>query len=215
MSNKCVIYVRVSTDKQTVENQINELTRVAEAKNLEIVEIIKDEGISGALSYQSRNGTKRLIELATKRKISQILTYSICRIGRNLKDLVLFLDEVHSLGCEMYFHTQMIDTSTPTGKMMFQLIGIFSEFEKEMIKTRVISGQNRARKEGKKIGRPTKMNESLEFSIMHMRTNQVPVHKIAKDLKIGVGTVYKTIEKYNEDYIRNEIAKSETEVIRY
>jgi DNA invertase Pin-like site-specific DNA recombinase len=194
MSNRCVIYTRVSTDNQTTDNQLIELKRVAQLKGYTIVDNFTDEGISGSKGREIRTGFDNLIKGAVKKDFDTILVWSVDRLGRSLQDLVSFLNEIHSVGCDLYIHQSGIDTSTPTGKMMFQFIGIFSEFELGMIKERVISGQQRAKSQGKHIGRPTNLNEGISHSIKYMKEQGVGIRKIAKDLGVGVRTVYKVLE---------------------
>ena len=190
---RCVIYARVSTDSQTTDNQINELNRVAELKGYKIVHTFKDEGISGAKGRDERKGFDELIKGAVKKDFDMILCWSVDRLGRSLQDLVYFLNEIHSVNCDLYIHQSGIDTSTPSGKMMFQMCGVFAEFERGMIRERVISGQNRAKEQGKHIGRPTNLNDGLVSSIKFMREKGMWIGRIAKDLKVGVGTIYRVL----------------------
>ena len=195
MTNRCVIYTRVSTDNQTTENQLMELKRVVELKGLTIIDTFTDEGISGAKGRDKRTGFDNLIKGAVKKEFDTILVWSVDRLGRSLQDLVSFLNEIHSVGCDLYIHQSGIDTSTPSGKMMFQMCGVFAEFERGMIRERVISGQNRAKSQGKHIGRPTNLNEGLTHSIKYMKEQGVGIRKIAKELKVGVSTVYKVLDE--------------------
>ena len=190
---RCVIYARVSTDSQTTDNQINELNRVAELKGYKIVHTFKDEGISGSKGRDERKGFDELIKGAVKKDFDMILCWSVDRLGRSLQDLVSFLNEIHSVNCDLYIHQSGIDTSTPSGKMMFQMCGVFAEFERGMIRERVISGQNRAKEQGKHIGRPTNLNDGLVSSIKFMREKGMGIGRIAKDLKVGVGTIYRVL----------------------
>ena len=190
---RCVIYARVSTDSQTTDNQINEINRVAELKGYKIVHTFKDEGISGAKGRDERKGFDELIKGAVKKDFDMILCWSVDRLGRSLQDLVSFLNEIHSVNCDLYIHQSGIDTSTPSGKMMFQMCGVFAEFERGMIRERVISGQNRAKEQGKHIGRPTNLNDGLVSSIKFMREKGMGIGRIAKDLKVGVGTIYRVL----------------------
>ena len=195
MTNRCVIYTRVSTDNQTTDNQLMELKRVAELKGLTIIDTFTDEGISGAKGRDKRTGFDNLIKGAVKKEFDTILVWSVDRLGRSLQDLVSFLNEIHSVGCDLYIHQSGIDTSTPSGKMMFQMCGVFAEFERGMIRERVISGQNRAKSQGKHIGRPTNLNDGLTHSIKYMKEQGVGIRKIAKELKVGVSTVYKVLDE--------------------
>ena len=194
MTNRCVIYTRVSTDNQTTDNQLMELKRVAELKGLTIIDTFTDEGISGAKGRDKRTGFDNLIKGAVKKEFDTILVWSVDRLGRSLQDLVSFLNEIHSVGCDLYIHQSGIDTSTPSGKMMFQMCGVFAEFERGMIRERVISGQNRAKSQGKHIGRPTNLNEGLIHSIKYMKDQGVGIRKIAKELRVGVSTIYKVLD---------------------
>ena len=192
---KAVIYSRVSTNDQTVDNQINILREVAEKKGLEIVKEISDEGISGAKGRDEREGFNELIKGSIQKEWDIILVWDVSRLGRSLQHLVSFLDDIHSAKCDLYIHQSGLDTSTASGKMMFQMIGVFSEFERSMIRERVIAGQQRAKAEGKHIGRKTNVNEGTLNAVKHLRENNVPIKRIAKNLKIGVGTVYKILDK--------------------
>jgi DNA invertase Pin-like site-specific DNA recombinase len=171
---KCVIYSRVSTSNQEVENQIGLLKEICERKGYQLVDVISD--------------------VMTKKEWDSILVWSVDRLGRSLKDLVSFLDEINSVGCDLYIHQSGLDTSTPSGKMMFQMIGVFSEFERTMISERVKLGQQRVKSEGKHIGRPTNMNEGMVQSIKFMREKGLGIRRISRDLQIGTGTVYKVLE---------------------
>ena len=189
---RCAIYSRVSTKGQTVENQLMVLREVAKLKGYEVVREYNDEGISGAKGRDKRTGFDTLIKDATKKDFDIILCWSVDRLGRNLSHLVSFLNEIHSVGCDLYIHQSGMDTSTPMGKMMFQLTGIFAEFERGMIAERVKAGQERSKK---KNGRPTNLNDGLIHSIRYMKDQGVGIRKIAKDLKVGVGTIYKVLEE--------------------
>ena len=190
---KCVIFSRVSTsDKgKDNENQNRLLREIAEKKGYELVEVISDV-MSGAKGRKDREGFDRLIKGSVKKEWDSILVWDVSRLGRSLKDLVSFLDEINSVGCDLYIHQSGLHTSTPSGKMMFQMIGVFAEFERSMISERVKLGLART---DKKLGRPTNMNEGMVQSIKFMREKGIGIKKIATDLKVGVGTVYKVMEE--------------------
>ena len=196
MNNKAVIYSRISTtNNQTVDNQVRILREVAEKKGLEIVKEISDEGISGAKGRDEREGFDELIKGAVKKDFDIILVWDVSRLGRSLKHLVSFLDDIHSSNCDLYIHQSGMDTTSASGKMMFGMIALFSEFERSMIRERVIAGQQRAKSQGKHIGRKTNVNDAVITAVYQLRQNNVPIKRIAKDLQIGVGTVYKILEK--------------------
>jgi len=193
--NRAVIYSRVSTNEQTVENQLRVLREVAEKRGLEVVREISDEGISGAKERDERQGFDELIKGSVKNEWDIILVWDVSRLGRSLKHLVSFLEDIQSAHCDMYIHQSGIDTSTASGKMMFGMLSVFSEFERSMIRERVIAGQQRAVANGVKLGRKTNVNDGIITAVYHMRQNNVPIKRIAKDLQIGVGTVYKILDK--------------------
>ena len=195
MHKKAVIYSRVSTNEQTVDNQLKVLREVAKKRGLEVVREISDEGISGATGRDVRKGFDELIKGSIKNEWDIILVWDVSRLGRSLKHLVSFLEDIQSANCDMYIHQSGIDTSTPSGKMMFGMLSVFSEFERSMIRERVIAGQQRAKAQGKHIGRKTNVNDGIITAVYHMRQNNVPIKRIAKDLQIGVGTVYKILDE--------------------
>ena len=194
MNRKAVIYSRVSTNDQTIDNQLKVLREIADKRGLEVVREISDEGISGATGRDARKGFDELIKGSIKNEWDIILVWDVSRLGRSLKHLVSFPEDIQSANCDLYIHQSGIDTSTASGKMMFQLLSVFSEFERSMIRERVIAGQQRAKAEGKHIGRKTNVNDGIITAVYQLRQNNVPIKRIAKDLKIGVGTVYKILD---------------------
>ena len=147
------IYLRVSTGDQTTENQRLELEAVAARSGWEVVGFYEDAGISGAKGRDQRPGFDRLLKDATARKINMIAAWSVDRLGRSLQDLVGFLNELQAVGCNLYLHQQALDTTTPSGRAMFQMCGVFAEFERCMIRDRVNSGLARAKANGVEMGR--------------------------------------------------------------
>jgi len=122
MGKRAALYVRVSTDVQTTENQQLDLTAVANRAGWEIIEIYADQGISGSKSRKHRPAFDRLLRDASRRRFDLIACWSVDRLGRSLQDLVGFLREVHSLGIDLYLHQQGLDTTTPAGTAMFQML---------------------------------------------------------------------------------------------
>lgn len=191
---RAAIYSRVSTTKgQTTENQTLQLREIANRKGLTIVKEFSDI-MSGAKGRDDRQGFDELIKGVTRKDFDVILVWSVDRLGRSLQDLVSFLNDIHAVGCDLYIHQSGIDTQTPAGKMMFQMCGVFAEFERGMISQRVRIGQERARAQGKHIGRPTNLNEGLVQSIKYMRGQGLGIRKIANELNVGVSTIYKVMD---------------------
>jgi DNA invertase Pin-like site-specific DNA recombinase len=190
---RAALYVRTSTLDQTTENQERELWAVARRLGHEVVEVYADNGISGAKGRDKRPAFDRLCRDATRRRFDIIMAWSVDRLGRSLQDLVAFLSEIHASHVELYLHQQGLDTSTPSGRAMFQMMGVFAEFERAMIAERVRSGMARARergtKSGKAIGRP-KIAAPIRDQIRVMyRAGGTSLRKLAKQFNIGVETV--------------------------
>jgi DNA invertase Pin-like site-specific DNA recombinase len=152
---KCaVLYLRVSTIEQTTANQERELREIATRMGCEIVKVYKDHGISGAKGRDKRPAFDALCRDAAKRQFDMVMAWSVDRLGRSLQDLVGFLSELHALRIDLFLHQQGLDTTTPAGKALFQMMGVFAEFERSIIAERVRSGIKRVRSEGKRWGRP-------------------------------------------------------------
>jgi DNA invertase Pin-like site-specific DNA recombinase len=190
---KVCIYARVSTDKQTVSNQLQELHKVAERHSWEVVAEYKDRSISGAKGRDKRPQFDAMLKAANRREFDVIMSWSVDRLGRSLQHLIEFLGDIQQKGVDLYLHQQNIDTSTPSGKAMFQMVGVFAEFERAMIQERVKAGLARARKQGKVLGRP-KVSESTEADIRKLRATGMGMLAIAKELGIGTSVVQRVVK---------------------
>ncbi|MCH1542059.1 MAG: recombinase family protein, partial [Alphaproteobacteria bacterium] len=133
---RCAIYTRVSSGSQETSNQIHILREIAKMKGLTIVKEYTDEGISGTKGRDQRKGFDELLKGATRKEFDVILVWSVDRLGRNLQDLISFLNEIHAVGCDLFIHQSGIDTTTPTGKMMFGILSVFADWERSMITER-------------------------------------------------------------------------------
>jgi DNA invertase Pin-like site-specific DNA recombinase len=149
-----ILMGRVSTLDQTTANQERELRQVAERAGWQIARVYKDHGISGAKANDKRPEFDALHKSAARREFDIVMAWSVDRLGRSLQDLVAFLSEIHAAGVDLFLHQQGIDTTTPGGKAMFQMLGVFAEFERAIIQERVRAGLRRAKAEGKLLGRP-------------------------------------------------------------
>ena len=190
---KVCLYCRVSTTHQTSENQLRELRAVAGRMGYEIVSELIDNGISGAKSIKDRPALEEMMKLATQRKFEMVMCWSIDRLGRSLQHLVEILNELQAMKIDLYFMQQGMDTTTPSGRMIFSVFGAIGEFERNLIRERVIAGQQRAKASGVHIGRPTKMNDGMRSAIKAMHQNGMSIRQIAKSCKVGIGTVYTAI----------------------
>ena len=161
------IYARVSTaDKnQTVENQLRDLLAVAERQGWTVVATFVDEGISGAKGRDKRPGFDNLLKGVARKDFDQIACFSVCRIGRSLPDLIHFLGDIQAKGVDLYVHTQGLDTSTPSGAMMFQMLSVFSSYERAMIRERIMSGLRRTTKKSGRKPMPQDRAQAIRKSL--------------------------------------------------
>jgi DNA invertase Pin-like site-specific DNA recombinase len=188
---RAVLYLRVSTLDQTTANQERELREVAARMGCDIIKVYKDHGISGAKGREKRPAFDALCRDAAQRKFDVVMAWSVDRLGRSLQDLVAFLSELHALRIDLFLHQQGLDTTTPAGKAMFQMMGVFAEFERAMIQERVRAGLARARSEGKRLGRPP-ISADLEKAIraaLNKPGRTEGVRKIAARFGVDPGTV--------------------------
>ena len=161
-----------------------------------IVEEFVDHAISGGKGRDQRPAFDKLLKGATRRDFDMVAAWSVDRLGRSLKDLVNFLGDIDAVGVGLYLHKQGLNTETPTGRLMFQMIGMFAEFEKAMIKERVISGIARSKVSGTKSGKPHGRPANLENPdplVRKLRAEGKGIIKIAKELGIGVSTVQRVL----------------------
>ena len=186
---RAAIYLRVSTVEQTTANQERELRQVAERMGCEITKVYKDHGISGAKGRDKRPAFNALCRAGARREFDMVMAWSVDRLGRSLQDLVGFLSELHALKIDLYLQQQGLDTTTPAGKAMFQMMGVFAEFERSMIQERVRAGLKRAKAEGKTLGRP-RIDPKTERTIARaLEKGEAGIHRIARSVGVGVGTV--------------------------
>ena len=188
MSKRAAIYVRVSTDHQSVENQIRELRQVAERRGWEVVEVYSDAGISGAKDRKQRPGLDRMLNDAGRRRFDIVMAWAIDRVGRSLIDLLGTIQHLDACGVDLYLDQQNIDTSTPMGKLVFQVTGAFAEFERSMIRQRVHAGLRRAVAKGQRLGRPP-IAPALAERIREALKGGMSIRKTAAKFDVNKSTV--------------------------
>jgi DNA invertase Pin-like site-specific DNA recombinase len=205
---RAALYVRVSTDQQTVENQIRELTQIAERRGWQIVEVYKDAGISGARGRDKRPGLDTMLKDASRRKFDVVMAWAIDRVGRSLIDLLGTIQTLEACGVDLYLDQQQIDTTVPAGRLLYQVTGAFAEFERSMIQQRVNAGIKRRKAEiasngtfvsnaGKirrHLGRPGAEPEKMEMARIELAKG-VGIGKVARLVGLGTGTVHKLKRK--------------------
>ncbi len=190
MSKRIAIYARVSTSAQTCENQLNELRVVADRAGYQIVAEFVDEGISGAKGRQNRPALDQMLKECTRRRFDLVMCWDISRLGRSVQNLIEIMNELQSLRVDLFFLQQGMDTSTASGRMMFSVFGALAEYERELIRERVLAGQARAKAAGVKFGRPKTITENTRETVRLLRDQGVGIRKIARTLGIGVSSCY-------------------------
>ncbi len=199
------LYGRISTadKKQDIELQLVDLRAYAAARGWKVFKEYLDVGVSG--SREHRPAFNQLMEDARKRKIDLILVWRLDRFGRSLKHLVVCLDELKILGVGFVSYKESLDFTTPTGRLMFHLLGAFSEFEKELIRERVKAGVAHARAKGKRLGRP---REDIDFrKLSELRDSGLTLRAIAKEMGRSLGFVHKSLSKCTLKTPDNSIPK--------
>jgi DNA invertase Pin-like site-specific DNA recombinase len=190
---RAALYLRVSTTDQDTERQERELRAVAKARGWKVVEVYVDHGISGSKGRDKRPAFDRLHNDAVRHRFDIVMSWSVDRLGRSLKDLVTLLQHLHDLNAQLYLHQQALDTTTASGKAMFGMLAVFSEFERAMIVERVRSGLAKAKAKGTKSGRPIGRPRIPERTLQQIRQEYAvggtSYRRLAKKHGISVGTV--------------------------
>ena len=150
---RVAIYLRVSTSKQDTNNQRRELLAVAARSGWDVVRVYEDAGISGAKGRDERPGLDAMLKAVNAREFDMVAAWSVDRLGRSLTDLLGILQSLHDKGTDLFLHQQGLDTSTVAGKAMFQMLGVFAELERGIIRERINAGLARAKENGTKLGR--------------------------------------------------------------
>lgn len=186
------IYARVSTDKQKVDMQLNELRQFAARSGWTIYEEYIDQNFTGANT--NRPAFQEMMEAARKRRFDMLLVWKLDRLSRSLKDLINTIDELGSSGIDFISYDNNLDTSTPTGKLVFQIVGAVAEFEKDIIRERVVAGLAAARNKGKQLGRPP-IPQTVYDKAVKMRSEGLSFRKIGRVLGVDEGTIRKRFNK--------------------
>jgi DNA invertase Pin-like site-specific DNA recombinase len=189
MKKKIAIYLRVSRADQNIENQRQTLVSYVSGRGFELYKVYEDIGTG---SSDSRLQLNQLLAEAKKRKFDGVLVWKFDRFARSTSFLIRTLDEFYNLGIDFISYDENIDTSTPMGKAMFTIISAFAEFEKSILISRTKLGLERARAEGKTLGRP-KIDVITIAKINKLRKQGLSIGKIADKLKLSKGVIHKYI----------------------
>ena len=189
MVRKVAIYCRVSTLDQTVDNQLIELRDHCSKMGWEIAKEYADEGLSGTLSRDKRPAFNEMIKDAYRKRFDLVVCWDISRLGRSMKELVMFLSDMKDRDIGICSVRQGFDTSTTMGEMMFQFVGILSSWEREMIRERTLAGLERAKSEGKTLGRRKVITDEISSKIIGLRSIGRSIRDIASEVGVSRGTV--------------------------
>ncbi len=184
---RAALYTRVSTQEQNTAMQLDELRAYCQRRGLEIAAEYCDQGVSG--SIESRPALNKLMADARRRKFDVLIVWKLDRFGRSLKHLVTALADLEALGIALVSLRDNLDLSTPSGRLMFQIIGAMAEFERSLIVERVRAGQAAAKRRGVKFGRPRVKVDAVE--IRRLRSEGQSFARIAEDTGLSVGTVFR------------------------
>lgn len=192
MTKRVAIYGRVSTVNQSTDVQLQECRAYAERCGYQVVGEYCDT-ISGTTGKDEREALGRLLQDAFAKNFQAVVVYSIDRLGRSLKHCLEILETLKVHRTDFISLKQQIDTSSPTGQLIFNIFASLASFERSQILERTALGRERAKARGVKFGRPSKMNESVAEAVKQLRQRGAGIKEISKSLKIGVGTVYKVL----------------------
>ena len=189
---RVAIYLRVSTSKQDTNNQRRELLAVAARSGWDVVRVYEDAGISGAKGRDKRPGLDAMLKAVNAREFDMVAAWSVDRVGRSLTDLLGILQSLHDKGTDLFLHQQGLDTSTVAGKAMFQMLGVFAEFERGIIRERINAGLARAKENGTKLGRRS-VRPSVEARIRELKAGGMGILKIGRTVGVGTSVVQRVV----------------------
>ena len=195
---RVALYVRVSTGGQTVDNQLRDLHAVAKRLGWQIVETFIDHGISGAKGRSERPALDSMMKAVIRGEVDSVAAWSVDRLGRSLQELVAILNDLRARVVDLYLHQQGLDTTTPSGRAMYQMLGVFAEFERAIITERIQAGLARARAQGKRLSRPL-TPEQVQARLKELRAKGMSLRRIAEEVGVSKTTVanYARIAKVN------------------
>ena len=190
MTKRIAAYIRVSTEKQSTESQLVAIKDAIARTDDVLVQIYEDHAISGGKGRSERPALDAMLKDATANKFDKVICFDITRLGRSLSDLISTLNELQKSHVDLQFLQNNIDTATNGGRMLFNIFGAIGEFERSMIRERVIAGLHKAVRSGKKLGRPSNLNTSTKTAVIELKNRGMGVKAICRTLKIGCGSYY-------------------------
>lgn len=190
---RAVLYLRVSTDEQTVENQRRELLTLAQHRGWTVTGEYADEGISGAKGRDKRPGFNQMMLDAARRKFDIVVVWAVDRLGRSTATVAAALAELDHVGVKFFANKEGMDSSTPHGRAMLQMASVFAELERSMIRERVNAGLARAVADGVKLGPKTleRKDPARYGKVRALLRAGKTYWQAAAETKTGIGTVRK------------------------
>ena len=195
MVRKVCVYARCSTSDQQVSNQLIEVRDHCSKMGWEIVKEYIDEGLSGTLSRDKRPAFNEMIKDGYRKKFDSVVCWDIARLGRSMKNLIMFLSDMKDRDIGICSVRQGFDTSTSMGSIMYQFVGILSEWEASMISERTLTGLERTRREGKTLGRRKVTNDRNTAQIIELRSAKKSLREIASEVGVSIATVHRELKK--------------------
>ena len=200
MTTKVALYCRVSTNDQYPENQVRILSDLAEKNGAEVVSTFIDKGISGV--KKDRDALNQMMSAARSRKFTTLYVLSIDRLSRSVKNLIETVETLNDLGITIVFQRENIDTKSAMGQFFLTVLGSLAQFEREIMRERINAGIARAKSQGKKMGRPSKLNDGLRNAVTMLYQKGVSIRDIAKTCTVGIGTVYKVVDELKSEELQ-------------
>ncbi len=191
MTLRAAFYTRVSTNDQSTDSQRREMFEVANRRQWRVVKEFTDQGISGAKGREHRPGLDDMLKAASNHDFDVIMVWAVDRLGRSLGNLIHTLQDLDNSKVALYIHQQHLDTTTPAGRAMFQLLGVFAEFERSMIQTRVKAGMAKMKGEGRKPGPKgiEHSNPALYEEVLELLRHGIPPWRVHQTTGAGHSTV--------------------------
>lgn len=185
---RAAIYLRVSTDGQSTENQRLVLTEVAERRGWVIVRVYEDAGISGAKGRGKRGGFDALLKDGARRHFDVLLVAAIDRLGRSVAAVATALADMRAAGVTVYAHREGMDGTSAYGNAMLGMAAVFAELEREMIRDRVRAGLARTRAKGTRLGRPP-LSSAKKERILEVRADGASLRATARRAGVSLSSV--------------------------
>lgn len=187
---RAALYLRVSTEGQTTENQRRDLEKLADLRGWQVAKVYEDAGISGSKGRESRPGLDELLRDARRRKFDVAVFWSVDRLGRSTAKVATYMDDLEACGVGQFYFKESMDTSTAHGRAMLEMAAVFARLEREMIRERVNAGLARAKAKGTKLGRPG-VPDKTAAAVRAARSAGKSIRAVADQFGLSVGAVHK------------------------